>query len=84
MFTSNAPFCTGAGPCSTTVGRTSLSWMVPVPVSVAVTLNEVSDTPKPTVKVSSCSTAPSAWVATAKVWVSPAVPVKASAAVLAV
>ena len=58
--------------------------MVPVAVSVAVTVAEVPETARPTVKVSSSSTTSSWAVATVKVFVSPAVPAKASPAVFAV
>ena len=58
--------------------------IVPVPVSLSVTPGGALDTLKLTVNVSSDSTTPSFVVATVKVWVSLAVPVKAIAAVLAV
>ena len=57
--------------------------MVPVPLSVAIT-PESPGTVKPTVKVSSLSVTSSWVVATVKVLVSLAVPVKLSAVVLAV
>ena len=59
-----------------TVALPSSSVIVPVPVSVAVTLAVVSDTARPTVNVSSGSTAVSSLVATVNVCVSPAVPAK--------
>ena len=58
--------------------------IVPVAVSVAVTVTEVPDTARPTVKVSSASTTASWVVETVKVSVSPAVPVKVSAEVFSV
>ena len=83
MVTSNAPFCTLVGPLRATVGRTSSlcvssSLMVPVPVSMAVTLYVVPETLKLTVKVSSASLSVSSVVETVKVWVSSASPVKVS------
>ena len=57
---------------------------MPVAVSVAVTVAEVPDTLRPTVKVSFGSTSVSSVVATVKVLVSPAVPVKVSAEVFSV
>ena len=61
-----------------TAALSSLS-MVPVPVSVAVTLSDVPETVRPTVKVSSASSTASSVVETVKVWVSLAVPVKVNA-----
>ena len=58
--------------------------IVPVPVSVAVTGAVVPDTDRLTVNVSLLSTTASSVVATLKVCVSPAVPVKVSTAVFAV
>ena len=58
--------------------------IVPVAVSVAVTVTEVPETVRPTVNVSSSSAAVSSVVATVKVFVSPAVPVKVSAVVFSV
>ena len=59
----------------------SLSFMVPVPVSVEVMLSVVPETVKPTVNVSLLSR-PVSWVVeTENVSVSPAVPVKVSAVV---
>ena len=55
--------------------------MVPVPVSVDVTPDGASDTLKLTVKVSLASNTTSAVVATLKLFVSPAVPLKLSAEV---
>ena len=55
--------------------------MVPVPVSIAVTLSEVPETLRSTVKVSLPSTTASSSVETVKVLVSLAVPVKESAVV---
>ena len=55
------------------------SVIVPVAVSDAVTVAEVPETARLTVKVSSVSTSVSSVVATVKVLVSPAVPVKVSA-----
>ena len=56
----------------------SSSVMVPLAVSVAVTVAVVPDTARPTVNVSFGSTSVSSVVATVKVCVSPAVPVKLS------
>ena len=58
--------------------------IVPAAVSVAVTVAEVPETVRPTVNVSSGSTAPSSVVATVKVFASPAVPAKVSAEVFSV
>ena len=58
--------------------------MVPVAVSVAVTVAEVPDTARPTVKVSWCSCVESSVVDTVKLCVSPAVPAKVRAAVFSV
>ena len=68
-----------------TVAPSSLL-MVPVPVSVAVTVVPVgaAETVRPTVKVSFASRTASSVVDTVKVWVSPLVPVKVNAVVLAV
>ena len=60
------------------------SMIVPVAVSVAVTVFDVTETLRLTVNVSFSSTISSSVVATAKVFVSPAVPLKLSGAVLAV
>ena len=60
------------------------SAIVPVAVSVAVTVSEAPETFRLTVKVSSASSSVSSMVATVKLRVSPAVPVKVSAAVFAV
>ena len=65
------------------VSRSS-SVMVPVAVSVALTVAEVPETARLTVKVSSVSTSESSVVATVKDLVSPAAPVKRSAAVFSV
>ena len=62
----------------------SSSLIVPVAVSVAPTAACVPETARLTVKVSSASNTSSAVVATVKVFVSPAVPVKLRAAVFAV
>ena len=62
----------------------SSSAMVPVAASPAVTLWVVPETLRPTVKVSSSSTSVSSVVETVNVCVSPAVPLKLSAFVLAV
>ena len=66
-----------------TVAPSSLL-MVPAPVSVAVRLSAVPETLKPTVKVSAASSTESSVVDTEKVLVSPLVPVKVKAVVLAV
>ena len=58
--------------------------IVPVAVSLAVTVSEVPETARPTVNVSSASTSVSSVVATVKLCVSPAVPVKLSPAVFSV
>ena len=58
--------------------------MVPVPVSVAVTVAEVPETARLTVKVSFGSASLSSVVATVNVCVSPAVPAKLSAAAFSV
>ena len=65
-----------------TAGASSSSLMVPVPVSVDVTL--AFETLKPTVKVSLPSTSASSVVCTVKVWVSLAVPMNVNAAVFSV
>ena len=62
----------------------SSSMIVPVAGLPAVTPAGASDRLRPTVKVSSASTTASSVVATAKVCVSPAAPVKVSAAVFSV
>ena len=67
-----------------TAALPSSSVIVPVPVSVAVTVSVVPDTARLTVNVSSLSTTASSVVATLNVFVSPAVPVKVSAAVFSV
>ena len=67
-----------------TVGVSSSSVMVPVAVSVAVTLAEVPDTARPTVKVSLASATVSSVVETVKSWVSPAVPANVRALVFSV
>ena len=66
-----------------TAGSSSLV-IVPVAVSVASTAAEVSDTARPTVKVSSASSAVSSVVETVNVCVSPSVPVKVRAVVFSV
>ena len=58
--------------------------IVPVAVSVAVTVVEVPEMLRPTVKVSSSSTTVSSVVVTVKACVSPDVPAKARAAVFSV
>ncbi len=55
----------------------------PVAVSVAVIVSDVPDTARFTVNVSSGSTCQFSFVATVKVFVSPAVPMKRSAVVFA-
>ena len=72
---------------SSSVVRLALSSslrIVPVAVSVAVTVAEVPETARLTVNVSSGSTAPSSVVATVKVFASPAVPAKLIPAVFSV
>ena len=66
-----------------TAGSSSLV-IVPVAVSVASTVAEVSDTARLTVKVSSGSSAVSSVVETVNVCVSPALPAKVSAEVFSV
>ena len=66
------------------VGSRRSSKIVPVAVSVAVTVTGVPETVRPTVKVSEASATLSPVVATVKVCVSPAAPAKASPAVFAV
>ena len=81
------PSFTGLGAADRLTARAgvaSSSLIVPVPVSVAVTVCVVPDTVRPTVNVSSPSTRASSIVATVKVRVSPAVPAKARAGVFAV
>ena len=75
------PSCAQALPIS--AAAPSSSMIVPVAVSVAVTAVDVPETDRLTVNVS-CSPSLSAVVATVKVWVSPAVPAKMRAVVLAV
>ena len=58
--------------------------IVPVAVSVAVTVSEVPETVRLTVNLSFASMSVSSVVATVKVFFSPAVPAKVSAAVFAV
>ena len=58
--------------------------IVPVAVSVAVTVSEVPETDRLTVNVSSSSWSVSSVVDTVKTWVSPAVPAKLMAAVFSV
>ncbi len=65
------------------VGWSSLR-IVPVAVSLAVTVADVPDTPRLTVNVSSASTMASSVVATVKVLVSRAFPVKPIPAVFSV
>ena len=60
------------------------SSLVIVPVAVSVAVTDVSETLRPTVKVSSGSASVSSIVATVKLCVSPAVPVNVSAAVFSV
>ena len=67
-----------------TSGAPSSSVIVPVAVSVAVTGNDVPETLRRTVNVSSVSAPASSVVATVNVCVSPAVPAKVSAAVFSV
>ena len=62
----------------------SSSVIVPVDLSVAVTVVSVPETSRPTVNVSSSSTSPSSVVATVKVCVSPLLPTKVMAAVFSV
>ena len=62
----------------------SSSLIVPVAMSVALTVSSVPETARLIVKVSSGSLAASSVVATVKVCVSPAVPAKLSAAVFSV
>ena len=57
-------------------GTVSSSSIVPVAVSVAVTVTEVPDTLRPTVNVSSDSSSLSSVVATVKLFDSPAFPAK--------
>ena len=66
------------------VGGRLSSKIVPVAVSVAVTVTDVSETVRPTVKVSAVSATASSVVATVKVCVSPRVPAKASPDVFSV
>ena len=65
-------------------GSSSSSVIVPVAVSVSVTLTEVPETARPTVKVSLVSTVVSSVVETVKLCCSPAVPAKVRADVFSV
>ena len=76
--------CTVTAGASGLPGGGSLLVTVPVAVSVAVTGNDVPETFRLTVKVSSASRSASSAVATVKVCVSFFVPAKVSAAVFSV
>ena len=67
-----------------TTALPSLSVIVPVAMSLTLTVSVVPDTDRLTVKVSSASTTASSLVATANVCVSPALPANVSAAVFSV
>ena len=80
-----SPSVATASASVTPVGRsTSSSVIVPVAVPVSVTANDVPETLRPTVNVSSDSLAASSVVATTKVCSSPLVPWNVSAAVFSV
>ena len=84
MKVSASPSSAAASSMVTAASAPSSLLIVPVAVSVAVTVAEVSVTARLTVKVSWCSFVVSSVVDTVKLCVSPAVPAKVRAAVFSV
>ena len=79
-----SPSSSSVSPSSSSVSPSSSSVMVPVAGSPVVTPSGALETLRPTVNVSSSSTASSWVVATVRVCVSPALPAKVRAVVLGV